>query len=276
MMNDKLDYQALTSEEVLEVYRSVFGRSPYLYPSLVNGELAGTTTVEDWDCSWNLFDATFGSGERSFANYWNEWWGVDIPWNEWSPILLDSTNHTVADVCELIAKYARRPVARVVTILGRRCADASMFLAIRTLLVKAGADEDSIGPSTELAEYTKNYLTTFDRQIRLLAPSQRLSATIVRNTSLVQLERVIKYSMFYLVGAAAVALLLPAFAEVCMLCSFFAGLIAVVVGTIAVIVGELTPACVTFGELQTFRDLAQCLVGKKSAVVVPNRTSRDR
>lgn len=265
MMNDTFDYQRVTSEEVFVLYRSLCGKSPYSYPSLLNGELTATTTIEDWDCCWNLFDATFGSGERHFANYWNEWWGVDIPWSEWSPILRNPANHTVADVCKLIAKYARRPVAREVTILGRRCASAGMFLAIRSLLTTAGASEASIGPSTELAEYSRRYFNTFDRQIRLLAPNRLPHPQIVRNV----IARFFEWIVFgCIIGCASCmifALAHPVRPMPAVIAAFVLTSFILIAGIAAIISKDAIPESVAFGDLRTFRDLTKCLVGKKSA-----------
>ena len=75
------------------------------------------------------------------------------------------------DVCELIAKDSMRPAIEPLTILGKPCLPAGAFLAIRSLLHDAGADTDSIRPSTPLGDYTRHHLDVFLGPISRLAPN---------------------------------------------------------------------------------------------------------
>jgi hypothetical protein len=49
---------------------------------------------------------------------------------------------TLRGVCELLATQARRPLVPPANMLGRECASAGVFLAMRALLVQVGAPPD--------------------------------------------------------------------------------------------------------------------------------------
>ena len=72
-------------------------------------------------------------------------------------------------MCELLATQARRPVVPPARFLGRECAAAGVFLAIRSLLVQAGAPPD-FRPSTPLEPFLQKWPEVFLTKIARLSP----------------------------------------------------------------------------------------------------------
>jgi hypothetical protein len=134
-----------------------------------------------------------------------------------------------------------------VRILGGTCYSAGAFLAIRSLLREAGADVDSVMPSTPLAVYTRHHLDAFLGPISRLAPNAIPAVQI--STPWYDL-----WTASFVLGLAAVCVgafsseLVTAAGAVLALVSWAGAWIAAV---------WRRPSRVEFGSCETFRDLAK-------------------
>ena len=81
--------------------------------------------------------------------------------HEWHAVLEPPRFRRLAEVCQLIASRAARPVIRPSRLLGSTCGPAGAFLTIRSLLHEAGAPADEIAPSTPLAHFTRRFARCF-------------------------------------------------------------------------------------------------------------------
>jgi hypothetical protein len=89
----------------------------------------------------------------------------DIRIEEWETDRFPPVRRTVGELCERIASAVEVVVPQPVTVLGRPCLSAGAFLAIRTLLAKAGADASAIAPSSPLTPLVCRFPGTFSGRI---------------------------------------------------------------------------------------------------------------
>ncbi|MCY2930018.1 MAG: hypothetical protein NTV86_11090 [Planctomycetota bacterium] len=181
-------------------------------------------------------------------------WGIQCSDQEWRSVLEPEKRRTLGEFCRFIAARATMPVVGPLTILGRPCRPAAMFLAIRRCLEKAGADVTGLTPSTPLEEYVQEYYATFLCDIDRLAPGRLPLVKIQykRRTS----WRTAMWPVLLLPGLAVIS-----FPETFTHLIGFGRALAILGGIL--LLGRLFgPPCshrASFGDLQTFRDLAVAL-----------------
>jgi hypothetical protein len=233
--------QPATPEYVLAVLRDMQRqRAQYRIDEDDGTSWTMETTIDEWcDFGWPKLGRAL-----------NEFWGINCSDAEWRAVLEPEDQKRLGDVCELIARYARREVIRPVRLFGCICRPAGAFLTVRSLLREAGASVEEIAPSTPLAAYTRRYAQVFLGPISQLAPGA-LPLVRVRNP---MYDAGLLGSFFGLVIVAISG------------CSGLT-LLAIIGAAMFVTGWALTwiaacwmlPASVEFGELRTFRDLAQAL-----------------
>jgi hypothetical protein len=154
-----------TPEYVLAVLRDMHRQQCQHDPEVDSGALLSfNTTVAEWRDACDLI------GWRELGHAYNQFWGIACKDHEWRAVLEPARQRRLADVCQLIAAYATRPVIRPSRMLGSTCAPAGAFLTIRSLLHEAGAPAGEIAPSTPLAPYTRRFGAVFLGPISRLAP----------------------------------------------------------------------------------------------------------
>ncbi|MCX6923027.1 MAG: hypothetical protein NT154_07445, partial [Verrucomicrobia bacterium] len=99
----------------------------------------------------------------------NEDWGTQFTQCQWFSVLEPAREKTLGGVCELLATQARRRLVPPAKMLGRECPSAGIFLAIRAMLVQAGAPPD-LRPSTPLEPFLDKWPEVFLQQVSSLAP----------------------------------------------------------------------------------------------------------
>ncbi|HRZ47691.1 MAG TPA: hypothetical protein P5555_21160 [Candidatus Paceibacterota bacterium] len=99
----------------------------------------------------------------------NKQWGTSFSQWEWFGVLVPAGEKNLGDVCRLLARQARRPKIPPAKLLGHECPEAGLVLAIRALLVRAGATP-RLKPSTSLESYLKRWPKVFLKGICSLAP----------------------------------------------------------------------------------------------------------
>jgi hypothetical protein len=82
-------------------------------------------------------------------------------WNQW-----ESPTRTVRELCADLAARIEVPVSEPVTILGRSCETAGMFLMMKDVLANHGADVSNLAPSSPIEEIARTHPLILNR-IRL-------------------------------------------------------------------------------------------------------------
>ena len=121
------------------------------------------TTIHEWREALDLvWWSPLGQGLNKF-------WGTKFSEGRWFSVLVPAREKTLRGVCELLASEARRPRVPPAKVLGRDCESAAVFLAIRSLLVQAGAPPD-MRPSTPLEPFLRKWPNVFLKEVSRLAP----------------------------------------------------------------------------------------------------------
>lgn len=209
-----------------------------------DASLTFDSTVADWRNACDLI------GWRQLGHAMNEGWGTSFTNAQWRSALVPAKSKTLGNVCNLIATEATSPTIRPITLFDRPCRPAAAFLTIRSLLNDAGADVSSIGPSTLLDDFTKNYLLTF------LGPISRLTPGAIPNVKI--------HNPFYDTISVLMILSLPMLlGGWCLYVNalspsvlILAILFHVASWLLQFMASKKKPKSVQFGNLQTFRDLA--------------------
>ena len=164
--NYPIEWVPATPEYILDGIREEWRQS-----ALLDGEQPGdverqlptfATTVHEWREAVDLV------GWRALGKALDEQWGTRFSKDQWFSVLEPAREKTLRGVCELLATQARRAVVPPAKMLGRECASAGVFLAIRSLLVQAGAPPD-LRPSTPLEPFLQKWPEVFLRKINCLA-----------------------------------------------------------------------------------------------------------
>lgn len=121
-----------TPEYVLAVLRDMHRQQSQYDPDADRGAvLSFGTTVSEWrDACDLLWWRELGRGN-------NQLWGISCSETEWQSVLEPASQKSLADVCQLIARRAMRPVIRPSRLLGSTCAPAGAFLTIRCCMRQA-------------------------------------------------------------------------------------------------------------------------------------------
>jgi hypothetical protein len=121
------------------------------------------TTVHEWR---QALDLVWWS---PLSQALNKDWSTKFSAVRWFRVLVPAREKTLRGVCNLLASRAQRPLVAAVKILGQDCPTAGIFLAIRALLVRAGALPD-LRPSTPLQTFLSKWPKVFLKEISRLAP----------------------------------------------------------------------------------------------------------
>jgi hypothetical protein len=235
---------AAPPEFVLEVlrdsHRQQCAYDPEADPS---AQLSFDTTVAHWRDACDLV------GTKGLGLALNEIWEIAIPPHAWEAALEPPEVRTLRDVCELIASQAQRTMVLNAGYFGAESRSAGAFLAIRSLLLRAGADPVSIRPSAPIADASRRYPHVFLGPISRLAPG-RLPTITVRTPIHSVAEAM---CVVGLIAALAFARSFPSVA--------FASALVAGVGLAGTWMAArfIKPAEVRFGSIVTFRDIATAI-----------------
>lgn len=217
-------------------------------------KLSMETTVSEWRNQCDL------GGWRALGRQFNKCWGISVSAKDWHSVFNPQSERTMRDVCEFLASRVEFPRVAPARVLGRECVPAGTFLTIRALLEKGGADVSSIAPSTPLADYTRRHFDVFWGTIAQLAPKALPNASsemgVFAKYNGISLLLGILAAVFSAViqeitesMSPCILFLIPGMIGILLI---FQGLIGAIVCILFVPAPELQ-----FGELRTFRDLAE-------------------
>jgi hypothetical protein len=250
-----LVYRRLAPDEVLaflvELHR-VLCESGDADPDVT---LTFDTTIRAWRDSML---AEFEDWQR-IAGYLNETFGTDWKPRQWKPAIVPARRETLGDVCDLVASKVRVPEVRPVNVLGKSCASAGAFLALREMIAGSGESVDDLRPTTPLARYAESAFPKFHRQLLLLAP-RLLSSIRPRGFNHdIWLLPAAGILFFAVLLTCAFAFVAPwPFAPVAVLCTALFFLAWWLSDKLA----QRPPESVTFEGLADFRALSYVLAGE--------------
>ena len=244
-----MDDTAATPAFVLEVLRDSHRQQcafdPEADPSV---ELSFETSVAEWRNACDLV------GTRDLGVALNEIWGIAIPPRAWEAALEPPRVRTLRDVSELIASQAQRALVKNAGYFGAASRAAGAYLAIRSLLVRVGADAAAIRPSAPIADAARRYPHVFLGPISRLAPGRLPTATV--RTPLYSLALTT-----FVVGLVVALLFARRYPSIALASALLAGF-----GLAATWIAArfMKPAEVRFGAIVTFRDLAMTIAGEQT------------
>ena len=244
MKIDALIPASLSPEHVLEILRDNVRQNPYSFIDEPASELHMSTTVQDWQVEADILPWD------KLADWFNIYWNMKASRKEWRSVFTPESKKTVRDVCEFIATHAHIENVNPPILFGRKCVPGGVFLAVRDLLSRSGADVADLAPSSELKNYAIKHAGVFVNEISRLAPG-RLPALQMDHPS----DRW-HCALLIAVGALIISLVISPFVPllwiaflILTLCSY----------GILNWTAKMDPSEVQFGELVTFRDLCKQL-----------------
>lgn len=155
-----------TPEHVLEVIRDSYRQQLQVDPEAEPGiELSFNSTVSEWRTACDLLPW------KPLGKALGLEWQFDATSSEWKAVLEPSGKKELIDVCNFVASRATRFEIVPSRLLGTICYSGGAFLAIREMLMKSGANVDTLRPSASITPYLNRYPNTFLGPISRLAPN---------------------------------------------------------------------------------------------------------
>jgi hypothetical protein len=230
-----------TPEYVLAVLQDMRRQEPDRISDTV---LSFTTTTAEWRSGYDLLTM------RELGRAQNSIWGLKCSDVEWRSVLEPRRKKTMADVCAFIGARTSRPRIRPARLFGSTCVSAGAFLTVRSLLHQAGAWVEGIAPSTPLAPYARRYYELFLGPISRIAPGSLPLVSIIDPVNQAATWGLLASLLCLGIGVCGGLPLLG-----------IVGVLLTVLFSVLqwISVTYLLPASVTFGELETFRDLANVI-----------------
>ncbi len=207
------------------------------------------TTVAEWRSACDLL------AWRRLAHSLNDWWQIERTEEEWRAVLEPARECRLREVCQFIAATASMPLLPASRFLGVTCHSATAFKAIRDALASAGASVAGLRPSSSLDPFLRRYLTVFLSDISRLAPGAlppvKTHAPLLRAATL-------GLVLFLIVAGLASWLGALPLASICLSLS-------IVSWAMTWVAARIGPSSVEFGDLKTFRDLAELIARHRNA-----------
>jgi hypothetical protein len=203
------------------------------------------TTVHQWR---DAMDLVWWS---PLGHALNKQWRTRISEWQWFKALVPAREKTLRDVCNLLARQARRPAFPKTRLLGCMSGATGVFLVIRSLLETAGASPE-VRPSALLAPYLEKFPRVFDEEVSRLAPGLMIyyenkffsglsCGSLALGVLLLLLSALITEPWLIITGVALFAL------------GWFGGLFG----------GTWFPGKLRLDEVTTFRGLAEAIVAQQ-------------
>ena len=244
-MNAALEFVGASPEFVLEAIRDSHRHQCALdHEADPTAELTFGTTVAAWRDACDLVRTDLLGAAL------NEIWSVSLPAERWRAVLEPADRRTLRDVCTLIAANAKRVHIRQAGALGASCAKARAFLAVRALLLRAGANGAELRPLASVDDVARRFPEVFLGPISRLAPG-RLPVARIRTPFM---GAALGVTLAATVAAVALAWVAPSVAVWC-------ALLAAVGSPLIWMASRIPPREVRFGAIVTFRDLAKVIAG---------------
>ncbi len=175
-----------TQQDIWAIFIANYHFSETFDPDVYPGaEFNRQTTIADWIDYCDLIQP------KKLAKVCYDEFALTSPYTEFK-LFISQSHHTLWDLCDYIARYAKRPVIEPVYLGGKISPTASIFTTLKKQLVKTGANVEKLTLSSRLADY--EYLAHLVNETNKIAPNT-LTEFIYEENQLVK-----KSSIFNLVG----------------------------------------------------------------------------
>mgnify|MGYP003607266031 CR=1 FL=1 len=111
---------------------------------------------------------------KPLSEFLNECFGISITETKWEQTLTPSRKRTLRDVCKLIAENCEYQDIKPITILGKECLSASVFLTLKKYLKRRNVDVSNIKPSSLIAPYLEKYYSEMLEQIGIISKGSKI------------------------------------------------------------------------------------------------------
>lgn len=151
-----------TAEEILEIFKEQHRLCSPLDPEADPcAEISSEMTIREWRWANDLL------GWKKLCKFLNQEFRIDIPEKTWYDILEPAKTRLLIEVCELIAKHAKKEYFQERKLFGQPCLKASLFLTIKRNLEKKGVNVSDLRPSSSFNEYLDKYFSPVLEEITL-------------------------------------------------------------------------------------------------------------
>lgn len=149
-------FRKLTSEEIFfifkEEHRLCSPLNPEADPSF---ELQPTSTVAEW------LDARHLRPWMELRAFYNEWFDIEIPIEEWRSAAGLSNEKKMQGVFDLFSVYAKIEIIKPVKLFEQTCLSAAVFKSIKKNLEARGIDTSGLAPSSKIEPVLKRNFEPF-------------------------------------------------------------------------------------------------------------------
>lgn len=232
-----LPTRPITAEVALEILRELQRQAA---EEAEPKEITAATTVADWIMIMDLVDG---------AEFLDHVFGLKRSKQAWRSLLQPAHERTLGEVCQHLAQVARIEALEPLPMLGKPCLSAGVFLTIRSILARDGADVSNLRPSSLLKPFLRHHYSTFMCHIAKLAPGR---------LPVLQIHRPFQDSLVKL-GFFGLLLCIAGYCWG----SYFgvSGLIILLLTQLGIMcTAAWPPANVELGDLRDFRDLVRMLL----------------
>lgn len=235
-----------TPKEVLEIFQANYLQLHQLGSQVEKrNEINGETTIEEWIAIDDLLETD------ELAEYFNYYFEVEIPQEEWLLVLEPRESRTLEDLCRFISDHVVKPSIKSVRIFGLDCQSAATFKYLMNRFKQKGIAIGTIRPSSLLEPFAKENFVVLIEEVNKINP---LALPPVN------------YKSNYLTGMGELFFL---FGFVLLIASIWAaGLYSIIIafiglGVLLLWLGlKFKPVRTSFDGVNTFRELVEKIIQK--------------
>jgi len=159
MRNTKVKYRETEVLDIfLEQHRLCCQFDPESNPDAV---ITADMSVQEWRWASDLLPW------KKLCQFLNQEFKINISEEDWYEVFEPQDVKKLKGICALIADNAEREVVEPITVLGRPCLEAAMFLTFRKNLKSKGVDVSGLKPSSKLGPYMDKYFSQVLEEVTL-------------------------------------------------------------------------------------------------------------
>lgn len=171
-----LKHTSYTTQAVWDIFISDYRLAATFDPEVEpDACLNNQTTIAEWIDICDLIPP------KKLAQYYYRNFELTAPYKAFESFLCQSDN-TLLALCAYIARYATRPAIQTVSLGGKACQTASIFMTLKKQLAKAGADTTNLRPGTKLTTYIDNNGLDVINTVNKIAPNTLTEFIYEKNT----------------------------------------------------------------------------------------------
>ena len=142
----KNEYKYYTSKELFEIFKEQHRLFSPLDPVADEYYILKRETK-----IWELQEAQDLLPWDKYGDFLNQMFKIQVPRKNWKTIL--ESENTLGNLCDFLSTVAKKEIHKPITILGKECLSASIFLTLKNNLKNKGVNVENLKPSTNIAEF---------------------------------------------------------------------------------------------------------------------------